>query len=139
LRVIAALFSILMPGLGQVYNRQFARGIIFLLIEHYDNAFSHINAAIHFDFNGFHQEALNVTDFGYLLFYPGFYAYVVWDAWFFAKQGADKTKTAIPFVIGGFLGEFASIYATHLTVPTLTTGLVMIFPMVVGMVVFRKQ
>lgn len=72
MRVIAALFSILMPGLGQVYNRQFVRGIIFLIIEHYDNVLAHTNAAIHLDFNGFHKDAINVVDFGNLLFYPGF-------------------------------------------------------------------
>jgi hypothetical protein len=129
----------LMPGMGQVYNRQFVRGIIFLIIEHFDNVFSHINAAIHLDFNGFHQEAFDVTNYEYLLFYPGFYAYFVWDAWFFAKPGANKKKTAIPFVISGFLGEFAAIYSSHFRVPTLTVGLVMIISMVIGMVIFRKQ
>jgi hypothetical protein len=139
LRVIAALFSILMPGLGQVYNRQFVRGIIFLIIEHYDNVLAHTNAAIHLDFNGFHKDAINVVDFGNLLFYPGFYVYCVWDAWFFANPGADKTKTAIPFVIAGFMGEFATIYSSHLPIPTLTTGLAMIIPMIVAMIVFRRQ
>jgi hypothetical protein len=139
LRVIAALFSIIMPGLGQVYNRQFVRGIIFLIIEHYDNIFGHINTAIQLDFNGFHQESIDVTNYQYLLFYPGFYTYVVWDAWFFAKPGANKTKTAIPFIISGFLGEFATIYSSHLPIPTLTAGLVMIISMIIGMVIFRKQ
>lgn len=139
LRVIAALFSMLMPGLGQVYNRQFVRGIIFLIIEHYDNIFGHINTAIHLDFNGFHKESIGVANYEYILFYPGFYTYVVWDAWFFAKPGANKTKTAIPFVISGFLGEFAAIYSSRFSVPTLTTGLVMIISMVIGMVIFRKQ
>jgi hypothetical protein len=139
LRAIAALFSILMPGFGQVYNRQFVKGIIFLIIEHYDNTLGHINEAIHLDFNGFHQNAINVTDFGYMLFYPGFYAYCIWDAWFFAKPGADKVKTAIPFLIGGFLGCIASIFASHIPIPTLTTGLIMIIPMIFSMIVFRKQ
>src|SRR4051812_45488402 len=128
-----------MPGLGQVYNCQFVRGIIFLIIEHYDNAFGHINTAIHLDLNGFHQEAIKAVDFGTMMFYPGFYVYCVWDAWFFAKPGADKMKTAIPFVISGFLGEFAAIYAPHLPIPSLTTGLVMIIPMILSMFIFRKQ
>jgi hypothetical protein len=139
LRVVAALFSIIMPGLGQVYNRQFVKGIIFLIIEHYDNSLGHINEAIHLDFNGFHQEAIDVTKFEYMLFYAGFYTYCIWDAWFFAKPGADKTKTAIPFLIGGFLGCFASIYSSHIPFPTLTAGLVMIIPMIFSMIVFRKQ
>jgi hypothetical protein len=139
LRSIAALFSILMPGFGQVYNRQFVKGIIFLIIEHYDNTLGHINEAIHLDFNGFHQEAINVIKFEYMLFYPGFYVYCVWDAWFFAKLGADKIKTAIPFLLGGFLGCIASIYSSHIPIPALTIGLVMIIPMIFSMIVFRKQ
>jgi hypothetical protein len=139
LRAVAALFSILMPGFGQVYNRQFVKGIIFLIIEHFDNSLGHINEAIHLDFNGFHQDAISATEFEYMLFYPGFYVYCVWDAWFFAKPGADKINTAIPFLIGGFLGSLASIFASHIPMPTLTTGLIMIIPMIYTMIVFRKQ
>jgi hypothetical protein len=139
LRAVAALFSMLMPGFGQVYNRQFVKGIVFLIIEHYDNTLGHINEAIQLDFNGFHQDAINVTDFRYMLFYPGFYVYCVWDAWFFAKPGADKIKTAIPFLIGGFWGCIASIYSSHIPVPTLTIGLIIIIPMIFTMIVFRKQ
>jgi hypothetical protein len=128
-----------MPGLGQVYNRHFLRGIIFLIIEHYDNTLGHINTAIHLDFNGFHNEAIAKTDFGHMMFYPGFYVYCVWDAWYYAKPGADKTKTAIPFLIGGFTGEFAAIYSSHLPIPTLTTGVIIIFPMIIGMIIFRNQ
>jgi hypothetical protein len=139
LRNIAALFSILMPGLGQVYNRQFVRGIVFLIIEHYDNAFGHLNAAIHLDFNGFHQKAVEAIDFQNLMFYPGFYSYCVWDAWYFAKPGADKVKTAIPFIFGGFIGEFAAIYASRIPFPALTAGLAIIIPMLVALIMFRKQ
>src|SRR3954468_10828000 len=97
MRIIAGLFSILMPGFGQMYNKQFIKGFILLLIEHYDNVTAHINKAIFLDFNGYHQQALEVTNFQYLLFYPGFYVYTVWDAWYYAKTGANKTTSAIPF------------------------------------------
>src|SRR4051812_47498921 len=106
MRNIAALFSILMPGFGQIYNGKFLKGIIFVVLEHCDNIFAHINKAIYLDFNGLHQQALAVVNYQYLLFYPGFYAYNVWDAWYYAKIGANKTTTAIPFMIAGFLGEF---------------------------------
>jgi TM2 domain-containing membrane protein YozV len=41
MRNIAAFFSMLMPGFGQIYNRQFVKGVIFLIAEHFDNAFGH--------------------------------------------------------------------------------------------------
>ena len=74
-----------------------------------------------------------------MMFYPGFYAYTVWDAWYYAKLNADKAKTAIPFLIGGFLGEIGAIFGNHLPIPTLTVGMLMIIPMIWGMVVFKNQ
>jgi len=140
MRNIAALFSILMPGLGQVYNKQFTRGIIFLIIEHFDNAYGKINKAIQLDLNGFHQQALATVLYDGMLFYPGFYVYSVWDAWYYAKNGANKKKTAIPFLIGGYLGELGAIFASKLPwFPTLIVASLMIIPMVFGMVIFRKQ
>jgi hypothetical protein len=139
MRNIAALFSMLMPGFGQIYNRQFLKGVFLLIVEHYDNVYGNINYAIHLDLNGFHQKALEVTNFQYMLFYPGFYAYTVWDAWYYAKPNADKTKSAVPFFIGGVLGEFGAIFATRLSIPTLTVGLLMILPMIGGMIFFRNQ
>jgi hypothetical protein len=82
---------------------------------------------------------MDFINFGHMLYYSGFYVYPFWDAWFFAKPGADKIKTAIPFLIGGFLGCFSSIFSSHIPIPTLTTGLVMIIPMIFSMIVFRKQ
>lgn len=66
MRNLAALFSMLMPGFGQLYNRQFLKGVFLLIVEHYDNVFGHINQAIHLDFNGFHQKALEAANFQYL-------------------------------------------------------------------------
>lgn len=138
MRVIAGLFSILMPGCGQMYNKQFGKGFILLIIEHFDNIGAKINQAIYLDFNGFFQEALEVTNYEYLLFYPGFYVYTVWDAWYYAKEGADKTRSAIPYIIGGFLGVMGAIFSKKIPIPTLTIGLFMIIPMLIGMVIFRK-
>ena len=67
------------------------------------------------------------------------FVYTVWDAWYYAKEGANKTTTAIPFIIAGFLGVMGAIFAAKLPFPTLTVGLLMIIPMIFGMVIFRKQ
>lgn len=139
MRIISALFSILMPGFGQIYNKQLFKGIVFVVFEHFDNMLGKINACIQLDFNGLHQQALETVIYDAMLFYPGFYVYSVWDAWYYAKKGADKTKTAIPFVIGGFLGEMGAIFSVKLPFPTLTVGLLMIIPMLIGFIIFRKQ
>lgn len=139
MRALAGFFSILMPGCGQMFNKQYVKGFAFLIIEHLENIGAHINQAIFLDFNGFHQQALEITNFQFLLFYPGFYVFTVWDAWYTAKPGANKVKTTLPFIIAGFIGEFGTIYARKIPIPTLTVGLSMIIPMIVGMILFRKQ
>jgi hypothetical protein len=139
MRNIAALFSMLVPGLGQIYNGQFIKGVFFIIVEHFMNIFGQINKAIYLDFNGLHQQAVEATNFEYLLFYPGFYTYCIWDAWYHAKPNADKTKTAIPFIIGGFLAEISAIFANRLPIPTLTVGMFMIISMICGLIAFRKQ
>ncbi|MFD2045469.1 hypothetical protein ACFSTA_17435 [Ornithinibacillus salinisoli] len=139
MRNIAALFSLLMPGFGQIYNGYFMKGVFFVIVEHLDNILGKINQAIHLDFNGYHQAALDITVYDFMLFYPGFYAYAVWDAWYYAKEGANKATTAIPFIFAGFLGEIGAIFAPKFTIPTLTVGLFMIIPMLIGMVIFRKH
>jgi hypothetical protein len=139
MRVVAALFSMLMPGCGQFYNREFIKGLTFIIIEHFDNTLGHVNKAIHLDFTGFHREAIAATDFQYMLFYPGFYAYCIWDAWYHAKPGNDKTKTAIPFLVAGFMGTISAIFATSFAWPVVVTSLILIIPMLSGMYVFRKR
>lgn len=139
MRMVAGLFSILMPGCGQMYNKQFMKGVLLLIIEHFDNIGANINQALYLDFNGHYQQALEVTNFEYLLFYPGFYVFTVWDAWYHAKKGADKIRTAIPFLIGGYLGVIGSIFAKKIPIPTLTVGLSMIIPMLIGMIIYRKD
>ncbi|KHD84179.1 hypothetical protein [Heyndrickxia ginsengihumi] len=139
MRNIAALFSLLMPGFGQIYNQQFIKGISFVIIEHFDNMFGKINKSIQLDFNGFHHQALEMINYNAMLFYPGFYMYVVWDAWYYAKDGANKTITAIPFIFGGFLGELGAIFSTKLPFASLTVGLFMIIPSIFAMIFFRHQ
>lgn len=112
----------LMPGFGQIYNGQFFKGVIFVLFEHFDNILGKINEAIYLDFNGHHLEAIEVTNFEYMLFYPGFYVYAIWDAWFHAKPNANKTTTPIPFFIGGILGELGALFSDKLPIPTLTVA-----------------
>lgn len=95
MRAVSALFSILMPGFGQIYNGQIKKGIFLLVVEHFDNMLGKINRSIQLDFNGFHQEALATVIYDAMLFYPGFYVYTVWDAWFMQKRGLIRGK--LPF------------------------------------------
>ncbi|WP_245203493.1 hypothetical protein [Ammoniphilus resinae] len=127
-----------MPGVGQMYNGQVVKGVVFMLIEHFDNSFGKINEAIHLDFNGFHHQALEVLQHDFAMFYPGFYVYVVWDSYYHGKPHGNK-KSAILFVIAGFLGEIATIFSRYLPIPTLTIGLTMLIPMIIAIIIYREK
>ncbi|MCU9612754.1 hypothetical protein OEV98_04230 [Caldibacillus lycopersici] len=139
MRTIAAFFSLFMPGCGQFYNGNIFRGIVFIVIEHFDNIFGRINHALYLDLNGYHREALSTVDFQYSLFYPCFYAYCVWDAWFYAKSGGDKVKSAIPYLIAAFTGTMGTLFASRIPIPTFTVGFVMALIMLTGIYLFRKE
>jgi hypothetical protein len=136
-RVAAALLSVLMPGVGQMYNRQFIKGIIFMIIEHYDNIFACINQALYLDLNGFHRQALHTLNFQYAPFYAGFYVYTVWDALYFAKPNGDR-KSIFIFILAGFIGVIMTLFSPHLPMPAITIGLSMLMPMIIGIILYRK-
>ncbi|UHA58631.1 hypothetical protein KDJ21_017570 [Metabacillus litoralis] len=75
-RFCAAILSILMPGLGQLFNKQFFKAIVLLFIEHTINRLSHLNTGLMLSFNGNHQEALQILNYEYVLFYPGLYVFL---------------------------------------------------------------
>lgn len=139
MRTIAGLFSLFMPGFGQYYNRQFVKGTVFFVVEYFVNFFGKINNAILLDLIGYHKESINTVVYDHMMYYPVFYAYVVWDAWYYAKNGANKTTTAIPFLAAGICGEMAAIYSRKFPIPALTVGLILIIPMLLGMFIFRKE
>jgi len=139
LRFAPALFSIFLPGCGQIFNGHVLRGILFLLIECVINVAGRINAAIHADFMGRHQEALAIVNYDYMLFYPPFYVYVTWDAVYHARPGLRKGPSAVLFLIAGIAGEMGAIYADLLPFPTLTIGLIMIIPMLIGTAIVARK
>jgi hypothetical protein len=58
MRILAALLSIVMSGLGQIFNRHIIKGFIYLTAEHVVNTIAHINRAIYLGLNG-HQPSIN--------------------------------------------------------------------------------
>lgn len=72
MRILAALLSIVMPRLGQIFNRQIIKGFVYLLAEHVVNTITHINRAIYLGFNGHQQASIDVLNHQLALFIPLF-------------------------------------------------------------------
>ncbi|MED4990297.1 hypothetical protein [Parageobacillus toebii] len=74
------MWCIALPGLGQLLNKKYFKGTLFILLEFLINVQSQFNEAIRLSFLGNNKEAIDVVDFQWLMFYPCLYFYAMWDA-----------------------------------------------------------
>jgi len=79
------------------------------------NIHSNLNEVIILSFNGNISEAIKITDYGWLLFYPCIYVFAIWDACRDAG-GANDRFLFLPFVIASYLGTVGVIYSSNLKI-----------------------
>jgi len=82
-------WSMLLPGFGQLYNKQYFIGIVLIGCEFIVNLFSNVNLALLHSFNGDFSAAHTVIDYKWGLFYPSLYGYAMWQAFNAAKAHSD--------------------------------------------------
>lgn len=78
---VALLWSICIPGFGQLYNRDYIIGLLLVILEFAINVKAHLNLAILYSLRGQVLLASQITDYQWLLFYPCVYAYSMWHAY----------------------------------------------------------
>jgi TM2 domain-containing membrane protein YozV len=127
----AAILSIIMPGLGQLYNRQFFKSLLVLVFELVANKLAHVNSALVLTMNGHYADSLERINYDYALFYPGFLIFAVYDAVLCSKVNPNK-NSAIWFALSGLFGTFGIIYGKYIPIPVFSVGLIMIISMLVG-------
>jgi hypothetical protein len=109
------LWSIALPGFGQLLNRKYIKGIVFILLEFLINVQSHFNEAIRLSFLGRIQEAVEVINYQWLMFYPCLYFFAMWDA--YKDAGGGKSPYSfLPFVFCAYFVTVGLMYSTHLTI-----------------------
>ncbi|MBM7602524.1 hypothetical protein JOC75_000494 [Metabacillus crassostreae] len=131
----AALLSFVMPGLGQVHNRQFTKGIILLILEHILNKLSNINDSLMLSFSGQHSEALQLINYDFALFYPGFYALCTYDSVINSDSNMNSmnnTSTPFWFFFSALIGCLGIFYSHYIPMPLITIGLTIICIMLIG-------
>jgi hypothetical protein len=109
------LWSIALPGLGQFLNQKYVKGIICIILEFLINIQSHFNEAIHLSFLGRIEEAVQVINYQWLMFYPCLYFFAMWDA--YKDAGGGKSPYAfLPFVFCAYFVTVGLMYSTELTI-----------------------
>ena len=113
---IEVLFwSIAFPGFGQFLNRKIIKGIIFILLEIIINVQSRFNEIIVLSFHGETEQALSITNFQWLMFYPCLYFYGMWDA--YRDAGGVKHKFSfLPYAFCAYFVTVGLIYSPKLSV-----------------------
>jgi hypothetical protein len=117
----AILWSIALPGFAQLLNRKIIKGIIFIILEFLVNVNSHLNLVILYSFQGEISEAIEATNYQWLMFYPCLYMFAMWDAYKDAK-GETPRYSYLPFVFGAYFVTLGLIFSSSLKVGQILLG-----------------
>lgn len=119
---MALLWSLAIPGFGQLYNRDYLVGVLLVILEFLINTRSNLNLAIYYSFRAQFWLVAQSVNLQWLLFYPCVYAFASWHAYNQARQinytesnSSDKRQTFyngifIGAAFGGTLGVIYSYY-----------------------------
>lgn len=105
--LLAAFWSVAIPGFGQMYNRKFLKGCLFIILEFIINVNSHLNLAIFYSWLWKIEQAQTVINYEWLLFYPCFYVYSIFDAYYDCCVLMNKSVSrwiGVPFIASCTLG-----------------------------------
>ncbi|KAA9023840.1 hypothetical protein [Niallia endozanthoxylica] len=108
------LWSIALPGFPQLLNRQYLKGFGFIALEIIINVQAKFNYAILLSFHGEVKQALEVTNFQWLMFYPCLYFYAMWDA--YKAAGKQSSFMYLPFVFSAYFVTVGLIFSPKITI-----------------------
>jgi len=104
------IWSIALPGFGQILNGDFVKGTLFILLEIIINIQSNFNEVIYLSFNGQIEESIQQANYQWLLFYPCLYFFSMWDAFKNAGGGKDP-YSFLPFLFPAYLVTVGIMYS----------------------------
>src|SRR5690625_5300822 len=135
-RLEVLVWSIALPGFGQLLNGRYVKAFILIVLEFLINVKGKVNVVIVHSFLGEMQEAINEADYLWLMFYPCIYLFAIWDA--YKDQGGEGYPFIyIPFVFAAYFGTLGVIYSSRFTVYGYLLGPIFlpIISMIVGFLV----
>jgi hypothetical protein len=115
------LWSIALPGFAQFLNGKIIKGSILIFFEFLINIQSNLNVVIISSFHGRIAEAIEHTDYQWLMFYPCIYLFAIWDA--YRDSGGGKGRLSyLPFVFSAYIGTIGVIYSSTLKIMGVLLG-----------------
>jgi hypothetical protein len=110
----AIFWSIAFPGFGQLLNKKYFKGFIFIVLEILVNVQARLNLAIIPSFYGKGDVSNELINYQWIMFYPCLYLFSMYDAYRDAG-GKDIRYAAIPFAISAYSGTVGVIYSQSVT------------------------
>ncbi|RVT57204.1 hypothetical protein [Niallia taxi] len=105
------LWSIALPGFGQLLNGKLFKGIGIIILEILINVNSHFNEVIMLSFQGDIEKATLQADYQWLMFYPCLYFFSMWDAWI-DGGGRNNKYSFLPLVFVVYFVTIGCIYSS---------------------------
>lgn len=109
------LWSIALPGFGQLLNRKYLKGFLLVGLEFLINIMGNFNHIIILSFLGNIEGAIEKTNYLWLMFYPCLYFFAIWDAYRDAG-GGEKPFAYIPFVFSAYFVTVGLIFSPVFTI-----------------------
>jgi hypothetical protein len=109
------IWSIALPGCGQLLNGKIVKGLALLILEFLINHQSSLNKVIIASFQGNLEQAIQLTNYQWLMYYPCFYMFSIYDAY---RDAANPSQpySALPFAFAAFLATVGVIFSDKLKV-----------------------
>jgi hypothetical protein len=108
----ALLWSIALPGFGQLLNKKYLKGIILIALEILINMKSNLNEVLILSFQGNIRRSVEATDYQWLMFYPCVYMFAIWDAYRDANEDLDPFAY-FPFVFAAYFATLGMMYSSR--------------------------
>jgi hypothetical protein len=119
--VEALLWSIALPGLGQLLNRKYFKAFLLILLEIMINIGARLNLVIMNSFKGDIHAAISHTNYQWLMFYPCVYMFGIWDS-FKDAGGGQSPYATLPFVFCAFMGTVGLMFSDSLRINGVLLG-----------------
>jgi hypothetical protein len=117
------LWSIALPGFGQILNQKYIKGILFIFLEFLINIQSNFNEAIISSFHGNIETSIVQINYRWLMFYPCLYFFSMWDAVKDANgQEEHSSFLFLPFVFAAYFVTVGLIFSTKVKLFGLLLG-----------------
>lgn len=104
------LWSIALPGFGQLLNKKYVKGILFIFLEFLINVQGNFNQIILYSFQGEIEQAVMSANYHWLMFYPCLYFFAMWDA-FKDGGGGKKPFSYLPFAFSAYFVTVGCMYS----------------------------